>query len=230
MLWPFDTFVSRVTHAFQSQISVADFHSLERTSAVTYAVDSKLRLAYVNPAWEEFAARNGGRDIDQWPIGRSILDAIAPVIRVFYYEAMKRVLNTGEDWEHVYEASSADLLRIVRMHVSRVGRGPFLLVTNSVVVERPHDEHERRKKPADDEKYVRHDGRILMCCGCRRVRRASNDGWWDWVPEYLNGVSARVEQNLCPGCLDFYFPDSEASSKAIRRPRMSEIPVAFTRH
>lgn len=56
---------------------------------------SDLSLAYQNPQWFQFAAANGApatfaRD---WPLGRSILDAIPTILRSYYREGYVQCLT-----------------------------------------------------------------------------------------------------------------------------------------
>jgi len=168
-------------------------------------VSPDLRLAYWNDAWELFARKNGGASVlEQFTLGRSILDAISGQLRSFYELILRSVAQTGEEFEHLYECSSADLVRWFHMRVLPLGKDGALLFVHSLAVERP-------RGAAEEDAYLdatdfRGDGGlILQCSNCRRVRRV-DPKQWEWHRLFMEARPA-VSHGVCLVCLELYYPE-----------------------
>ena len=101
---------------------------------VIYLLDAELRFVDCNPAWDKFAADNGGRGISRAEVaGRLILDYVPDVLRTFYvhkYWFAKR----SEGWtEFDYDCSSPEKIRLFRMAMK--GIEDALLVVNHLRLE-----------------------------------------------------------------------------------------------
>ena len=94
---------------FQAILTAFDQTTLERHAGPVMGLWHDCTIAYVNPAWYEFAYRNGGEPIIStwWDLGASILDAISRPLLPFYVTAFSDCCHTMTPWEHVYECSSA---------------------------------------------------------------------------------------------------------------------------
>src|SRR5262249_21377199 len=140
-------------------------------------------------------------------VGRDLRDFLRPPLRDFYLKAFDSVRETRHPWEHVYECSSPDTLRQLRMRVTVAPGCPpnSLLVVNLLVNEGP-----MRRRPfyasTDEGEYRRPDGLISMCANCRRTRRAT-EAVWDCVPRYVESMPPSTTHGLCPACLAIYFPE-----------------------
>jgi hypothetical protein len=179
---------------------VALYRALETTDDCSYVLTADLRLVRTNAAWTRFARLNGGEALLlRWTRNASILDAMSGELQTFYREAFARVLATGQRWDHDYECSSDQVYRSYRMLVFPVGQN-FLVVTNSLRLERPHD---HVAIAANDADYV-HDGVIRMCANCRRVRVVGSIERWDWVPDYVRTMRPNVSHGLCAACAATY--------------------------
>jgi len=112
--------------------------------------------------------------------------------------------NGGEKYS-MYECSSDETYRRYHMHVMRKdvpGEGPFLVVVNSLVVERPHE----RPRARFDLRILRgENGLITMCSHCRRVELPKVRDAWVWVPELVVKMPLDVSHGVCPVCFDIHY-------------------------
>ena len=191
---------------WSNRLLASGFHleKVESDPAVIYLLDSDSKLAYCNAAWDKFAGQNEGPELLRCKMmGYPVLDAVSDALRPFYKEKFSRVRESGTPWEHDYECSSLDLYRLFHMRVLPL-QGAFLLIENSLRVERFHHA-EDRVAFMPDVMYEDQDRLITVCAHCRRTQRAGNEMRWDWVPSYLVSRKARVSHGLCQNCRAFYF-------------------------
>jgi hypothetical protein len=176
--------------------------SLENDYSVAFALDPELRIQYCNRSWDEFAAANGARHLTRaWIRGREILPFISGNLADYYGALYSSVLRTRTPRRHDYSCSSEDLLRRFAMHVYPAGEWPGLIVVNSLLVERSHDEPARA---AVASAYQFPDGCIVMCGNCRRSQRPGEAAAWDWVPGFVSAPPLNVSHGLCPPCGELY--------------------------
>jgi hypothetical protein len=179
---------------------------LRDSPVVSYVLDSDLRLIYCNPAWDKFARENGAPGLTAASaVGKSLLQAIPEVLRPAYSEAFADVQRTGNVWERSYECSSPDVFRVFRMRIHLLKPENWFLVTNSLVMERPHE------NAADWGAHTYFDGhgRVTICAHCRCSRRTDKPDLWDFVPEHLElgwGEPIKVSHGLCPVCRVYFYP------------------------
>lgn len=191
---------------FARHLDAYGLTTLERDPCVIYGVDSRLRLGFVNHAFERFWRQNGGEgSAAQWACGRNVLSAISGPLRDYYREAFERALRTGEPWAHDYECHSPTTFRLCRMEVLPLHDGAGLLAVHSRVEERPH-----APGPSDalDDRspYVRADGYMLQCSNCRRVKLVGSEPpRWDWVPRLVEEHLERVSHGICRLCVGQYY-------------------------
>ena len=186
---------------------------LERSKAVICVLDPDLRITYCNPAWDEFAEQNAGPDVlAQGVVGSRLLEVVAEPLRAFYEGIFKQAETTGQVQEFDYECSSPELYRSFHMQVLPLRDDHGFLVMHSLRVEKPLDF--RPAQAPDDARYAGPDGIVVMCCHCRRTRRAQDPHAWDWVPAYLER-RARVSHGLCGVCRAYFYPlpSEEAKSR-----------------
>lgn len=122
----------------------------------------------------------------------------------FYAGAFERVRQTGATWTHDYECSSPEVFRKFQMRVSPAwpnDRDAPLVIVNSVLLEAPHT---RLGYEALEEVYRDVQQIVTMCCHCRRTRRPSTN-LWDWVPQFVRGMPARVSHGLCESCIALHY-------------------------
>ena len=210
----------QVETSFRKLLGPYNVDALRDDPAVIFGVFSDFRLGCLNRAWFRFAAENAGEPqiSRDWPLGRSILEAIAAPLQSHYVSNFRRSLHNLQPWMHVYECSSAATFREFQMTAYPLGRGDGLLIVNSLVVERAHD---RTPSRALDEVYRDAHGIVHQCCYCRRFRRLSAHHDWDWIPEWVKRQPAQTSHGLCLPCFEHYF---SAPSRLGHRPGLPFRP------
>ncbi len=186
---------------------------LERSKAVICVLDPELRITYCNPSWDEFARQNEGEEVlARGVVGNLLLEVVAEPLRAFYRQIFEKARETGQVQEFDYECSSAETYRSFHMQVLPLKDQHGFLAMHSLRVEKPLDF--RPALAPDDARYVGPGGLIVMCCHCRRTRRAHDHQTWDWVPAYLHR-RAKVSHGLCGVCYAYFYPSvfAEAGSR-----------------
>jgi PAS domain-containing protein len=178
--------------------------SLQLNPDVIFVLDRRHRIAYCNPAWDIFAKQNNGMHLDgSEVVGRDCLQGAPDFLRNWYKKLYRWVRKNQKPWEHDYQCSSPQRFRAFHMRVLPVGRS-YLLVENSLLVERPH---RRKSTVGPDAVYINKYGWIVMCAHCRRTERISEGGEreWHWIPAYIAKAPAPVSGGICPACVSYYF-------------------------
>ena len=178
---------------------------LEESPNVCYILDDRRRLVYSNPTWDRFAEENGAPElVGEALIGTDLFAAIPNVLASAYAEAFASVEATGRVWTKAYECFSPDMLRRFQMRIHFLKSRRWFLVTNALIVERPHENVE----PSAERVYFDR-GVITMCAHCRCVRQVGSHGGWDFVPYYLQlkGLDLlKISHGLCPICQAYFYP------------------------
>jgi len=182
---------------------------LDDSPTVSYIVDESFRFVHCNPAWDHFAAANGGHGLERdRMIGADLFASIPGVLVDAYRRAFESVAAGGPVWVKTYECSSPDVFRTFQMRIHLLDRPPrWFLVTNPLVVERPH-----HRISVGSEQYFR-DGIVTICSHCRCARRNTTPEQWDFVPEYLvlaGRDALLVSHGLCPVCAAYFYPGMTA--------------------
>jgi len=170
---------------------------------VIFLLDDELCFVDCNPAWDEFAIQNGGKQLSRAEVaGKMILDFVPNVLRDFYVQKYWFAKHS-EGWtEFQYDCSSPEKIRLFRMAMIRSGEG--LLVVNYLLLE-----EECSLRPLLDEEgrrtYVSSGGLITMCVNCRKTKREDGSNHWEWVPDFLRDHSLTVSHGLCPRCLPYVY-------------------------
>lgn len=178
-------------------------YALQRSPAVSYVLDSQLRILYCNPAWNNFAVSNGApRLTGDAVLGFDLFDAIPQDLKGVYIDAFRRVLKTGQVWESTYHCSSPTMFRIFRMRIHLLKPQNWFAVTNPLLVERPHS----KSSPPDRHLYGNEQGMVTTCAHCRCSRRVDDPEQWDFVPEYLRQeAEVKLSHGLCPVCRAYFY-------------------------
>jgi hypothetical protein len=195
---------------------------LDREAAVCYVLDERLRITYCNPAWDRFALDNGGAGLERerW-LGRSILEGVSPILRNFYSDAYRRVMEGNAIWNHSYQCSSSELHRTCEMVVYPLHDVRGLAVANFVHAEQTlGPEHPGPKRAMSTYRHA--EGHVVMCANCRLTRRAGRASRWDWVPEFLKHPPEPVSHGLCQLCLQHY-------STTLPTPKSNRTPPPIDR-
>ena len=170
---------------------------------VVFLLSPELRFLECSPAWDSFAAGNGGRGISRSEVaGKSILTFVPEVLRKFYEHKYWLVQHQHSPVDFDYHCSSAEKIRLFRMVLRPMK--DFILVINRLTLE---EECEVRSPLLPEEKrnYLSASNFLTMCAFCRKARR--NDQQWDWVPEFLNEPELRTTHGLCPRCISVLYGD-----------------------
>jgi hypothetical protein len=180
---------------------VFDAGLIESDPAIIFVLDRRLRIAWCNRAWNDFARANGGGSLHSDAVrGRPITDFISGSLADYYRTVYSRVLERSATWLHDYECSSAATSRHFTMHVYPLEAATGLMVINSLRVESPTPD---TTQPNESD-YVSPHGFIVMCSNCRRTQRHRQPDRWDWVPHFVEHPPELVSHGLCPICLDHY--------------------------
>jgi hypothetical protein len=181
--------------------------SFDEDPSVIYAIDRQFRLIRCNKAWDRFALENGGHELVRAAqLGPDVLSVIPPALRSFYMDAFDYVLQTGRDWLHAYECSSAKLFRRFQMRILAQPEGWLLI--HSLECSRNHVEEAFAPRL---DRYAA-GGEITMCSHCRRTKRIREPFGWDWVPAFVEKQPEKVSHGLCNACLAYYYPTIEQAT------------------
>lgn len=165
-------------------------------------------IAYLNPAWYQFAYENGGEPgvSTRWDLGATMTSAISTTLLPFYVAAMGACRRRQKPWEHSYECSSPDVFRQFRMKMYPLSPAGEVLIVHSLASERAHAEStgETRAKSADT--YLNDFGLLDQCAHCRRFRHQKISNRWDWISEWVRNRPSTVSETLCQICRDYYYP------------------------
>jgi hypothetical protein len=148
-------------------------------------------------------------------LGKSVLDAMSPVLGAFYRDVFSRVSATGRRWKHFMECSSPTHFRLYEMTVQ--GTEGHLAIVHGKLEERPHEE-----PPVP--LHASHLASVA-CVHCHRVRAAEDASRWDRVPDVFRLRPASMGETMCPACFRQYSGPSIRVSGQPRRP----TPLAPTR-
>lgn len=203
-----DSLMEKIDPEFRPLLRNHDLDALATQSCVTYGLRPDFRLSYLNSSWFSFAAQNGGEPqlSDHWGLGTSIFRNMPALIRDFYSLHYSECLRTDGVWNHLYECSSDSVFRQFYQTAYSLDRGSGLLVTNSLVIECPHDPWQRPAHAADDAVYRDEHGFLHQCSHCRRVQNLSEPQRWDWVPEWVRRIPDNTSHTFCPSCFGHYYP------------------------
>ncbi|MEQ8785608.1 MAG: hypothetical protein RIC55_04885 [Pirellulaceae bacterium] len=180
---------------------------LDAHQGSVYGLTSDLHIAYVNPAWDRFAAENAGEPAigRSWNLGASWLDAIPEVLRQFFLDLLASS-RAGKDSlhpvSHDYECSSDETFRRFHMDVYPLRADAGYLIVNSLLVEEPHP---NACKVSSLNGYADSDGVIHQCAHCRRVEHQRVPSRWDFIPQWVKSPPQSVSHSICPICLDHYY-------------------------
>lgn len=179
---------------------------LEQHPGTVYGLWPDLTLAYMNPAWFDFARDNQGEPAisHDWRRGRSVAEALPDVLHPYYVELYLRALENDSDQplQHDYECSSPRQHRLFEMSLHNLGFGAGLLIINH---ERQVGDHNRPAQQAEEQQYRDERGRYRQCSHCRCYQNLQQRTNWDWIPTWLTTPPADPEHTLCPTCFNHYY-------------------------
>lgn len=200
--------MERYKHDFPSKLKRFDFETLENSAHSIYALSKDLDIIYLNPAWVRFAKENDKREntLKKFQIGTPILKGIkGEVIKKFYSQNYREVLENGSVWNLEYECSSNNVYRTFHQVTYPLGNGEGLLIINSLLVKMPIENVEKTTYEAISKRYTQPTGFITQCCNCRNCQRVEQPEIWDWVPDWVEQMPNNCSHSICSTCFDYYW-------------------------
>jgi hypothetical protein len=173
--------------------------AFDQDPAVIYELDFDFRVRRCNRGWDVFALENNGYSCTSARvIGTFLFDVISPDLRPFYLRAFKEV-KEGREWSHMFQCSSAAVIRQLRMRIVPAATG--FITMNELVEER------LQPPPEGDSKDAASFGPVVsMCANCRRVLNHKQNTW-QWVPDFVAHMPISAKQVLCPPCYAHHYPE-----------------------
>jgi len=177
---------------------------IDASGNVIYLLDSALRIAYCNPAWDAFALANDGRSsLASLVLGKHVFDFTAEPLREFYARVFRDAASQSLPVSFDFECSSPDVRRLMRMDVHYLPSSRGFAFISAL---RQEQAHSGEICPEDPALYLSPAGLIAMCCHCRRARRVAHPALWDWVPQYVRRMPPNVTHAICPTCMAYFYP------------------------
>lgn len=139
------------------------------------------------------------------------MEAVRPLLRQFYVDFFQScLLEDSKDQSSpnqlVYECSSPEIYRKYLMTLYPVGKKEGLLIVNSLVQERPREHSGLKQHEINLSGYIDENGIIHQCAHCRKVKNLKEKVRWDWVSEWVKSIPTNIHHDLCPFCLDYFYP------------------------
>lgn len=167
-----------------------------------YAVGENFQIVRCNRAWDTFALDNNGSAAEASRVrGVCLFEVIPPDLLKFYDQGFGTARQTGR-WQHIFDCSSARVIRKLRMTVSVFGSG--YLIRNVTVKDSLAPPSEAGGNFAD------YGPVVAMCCHCRRVKNTKT-AVWQWVPEFIDGLPSKMRSLLCPACCTYHYGEASQS-------------------
>jgi hypothetical protein len=175
----------------------------DRDPDVIYAVDEKFSILRCNRAWDAFALDNNGSLARASKVqGVCLFDVIPRDLSKFYDSGFASARQVGR-WQHVFDCSSARVLRQFRMTVTLSGSG--FLIRNVLIKDTLAPPSEANGKFTD------YGTAIDMCSHCRRVENKKLKSW-QWVPEFIDRTPPEIRNTLCPACYSYHYGEKRESA------------------
>lgn len=164
---------------------------------VIYALDQDFRIVRCNRAWDTFALENNGSGVKRDEVhGQRLFHVIPRDLSPYYCQGFETAKQRGE-WQHVFDCSSARVMRRLSMTVTPFGAG---FLTRTVTL------HETLAPSSERDANLAHYGSVItLCCHCRRVWNQKKN-IWQWVPEFIEQHPVEVRARLCPKCYAYHYP------------------------
>tara|TARA_R110002110_G_scaffold147129_2_gene337518 strand:+ start:222190 stop:222807 length:618 start_codon:yes stop_codon:yes gene_type:complete len=198
-----------ITPEFSKVLGPSRLENFNQYRHSVYGLDAAFNLAYLNCAWFEFASQNGSDrfDVSAWSLGKNIFTCIPDTLLPFYQKFFNTALTLAPDssvtpMRAEYECSSPELYRKFAMHLYPLGKDG-IVVAHSLLVEEIHALDNKHKFDANN--YLNHNGSILQCANCRRVKNLKTPQQWDWVPHYVENPAPSVSHGVCDLCANHYY-------------------------
>ncbi len=197
----------RYDNRFLDILGDFNFEVLENSKYSIYALSKDLKFIYFNPAWFDFADKNGFDKVasKNMILGTPFLKSIKGVrLRLYFYNNYKKVLKTGKAWHHDYECSSKTEFRFFHQTAYPLKNQEGILVIHTEMFKLPMENMNREAFKAIEQRYLNADGQIIQCSNCRHTQRADKPEHWDWVPDWVEKLPFNHKLDICPTCEHLY--------------------------
>ncbi len=197
--------MKRSIDGFRAMLRGFEYETLEKDKHPIYGLSRDLELIYFNPAWMELAHKNGmsRETLERFGLGTSIIDAIqGQRLKQFYEERYQLALDTMTVWPHEYECSNRNEFQSFQQTAYPLKNGTGLIVIHALNMRFPIS---RKEYEAVTKKYTQDTGYVTQCSNCRRIQRALEPEYWDWVPSWVSKPPKACSHSICPLCLDYYW-------------------------
>ena len=198
--------VVQIEPEFEKLLKKFDLDHLYHSENSIFGLWPDLTLAFFNDGWFRFSRQNLGEPqiSRDWPLGRSLCDAIPAVLSDFFNEGFLRCQTTGHPWAHDYDCSSPEVFRLMHQTVYPLKQELGFLVVNSLLVEKPIEDSPGTLILDD---YIDNNGIIHQCAKCRKVQNLQSESRWDMITFLIASPPPNISHGLCPVCLDYYYPN-----------------------
>ncbi len=174
----------------------------DRDPNVMYAVEENFSIVRCNRAWDAFALDNNGSAARASNVrGVSLFEVIPRDLLKFYDSGFAAARQTGK-WNHIFDCSSARVIRQLRMTITLSGSG--FLIRNVLIKDALAPPSEANGRFAD------YGPAVTMCCHCRRVENRKMNAW-HWVPEFIERTLPEIRHRLCPACYSYHYSNADRS-------------------
>lgn len=186
--------------AFAALLSSDTTHALDEDESIAIGVWPDLTTAYFNDAYLAAAKTIGGEAfLDQWGLGRSILDPAPPLLRESLRSLYASSLNGEKLVAHAYLCPTPAIQRRFRATYHALRDKAGVLVVHRLAISTPL----RAPDDSSDEVYRDDEGLLRQCANCRATRNREGSRW-DYVPRYIVKMPPQVSLGLCPGCETYF--------------------------
>jgi hypothetical protein len=154
-------------------------------------------IAYVNPAYLEFARANGAPvDFEQrWGVGAQLLDSVPEPMRGRYLAGMAAARGATRFWETGYRCPTPTQQQRYRLRIYPLLGGDGLLHVHTLVWREPWE----AAPDVGEAAFRLANGLIRQCADCRHVFRPGPDRW-EMVASFIDDPPPKVTHGLCPSC------------------------------
>ncbi|MGD0492820.1 MAG: hypothetical protein ABSC32_14860 [Steroidobacteraceae bacterium] len=184
--------------------------ALETHPQSVYGLWPDFTLAYLNPAWYDFASRDDELGVSRdCRVGDCVLDAVEENLRDWYCAFFTAAMADSGliPKHHEYLRPTPQMLRwfvMMAYPVRELPRGG-LIVVNSLRYEGTHDRTSHLRMPPRPSDYTGEFGFIRQCMHCRQFRSEVDRTAWDWIPEWIYHTQSNVTHSICPLCYAHYY-------------------------
>lgn len=172
---------------------------MDSIDPITYQIDSRDCIIWVNEAWDRFAARNDGQAVQSKVcFGRPIWDFITGYSTQRVYRELVKNAREGQGYQFRLRCDSPELERLLVMTIAPLPQGVVEFQTTALSV-RPGKAFLPWVPDASEDPQT-----IRQCGWCSRVL---HEGFWIELATALNTVelfetypTRSVLHDICPDC------------------------------